>query len=439
METPAQKLYPLHPSQNTLHVSELAAGGSLAVRESNIIGFTLTVREETYSSEAIADALEKAMNHFVRTNDTLRLRFVHSGAGWKQYIAPWEYTAIDRMAVTDEKTFAAYMNKTYVGRPYWKKECVWLGRIGLLPKNGAVLALRVSHFVFDGYSFSLAHRRIREAYSAYLRGEEPADKPAPSIAACLEGYTAYAASAQFKADSAYWKKAYTTLKKYSFPAGYPALRMESASVSRFITAEQRADIAAAASACGASIPFFFEAAVALTVHKLTGKVCFNLSTLSHGRLKYTEKQTVGNLMNTFPMFFRIEDGNLADWIGKSYMIYLENVGHGRFPAVRQIPYSWKEAFLHGMNFNHSWFLFSSMDFGKAKADTNFHLETNAREAQPNQMYGALLDVSDGKVEISLSYQKHKYKKEQADRFIDAYLDILLRMASNPNGTIRDMI
>ena len=64
METPAQKLYPLHPSQNTLHISELAAGGSLAVRESNIIGFTLTVREETHSSEAIADALEKAMNHF---------------------------------------------------------------------------------------------------------------------------------------------------------------------------------------------------------------------------------------------------------------------------------------------------------------------------------------------------------------------------------------
>ena len=44
METPTPKLYPLHPSQNTLYISELAAGGSLNVRESNIIGFTLTVR-----------------------------------------------------------------------------------------------------------------------------------------------------------------------------------------------------------------------------------------------------------------------------------------------------------------------------------------------------------------------------------------------------------
>ena len=436
---PEKKFYPMAPSQALLYTGEIAGANSLLVRESNIMGFSVDATDNDHTSEEIADALEKAVNYFVRNNDTLRLRFCRKGLGWKQYVEPFEETCIERRPIESAESFAAYMNETYVGKPNWKKDVLWIGVIGLLGEHEAILAMRVSHFAFDGYSFSLAYRRIKEAYQVYLRGETPVEKPAPSYLAYLDGIAAYKASEQHKADARFWLKANLSLKNYSFPAGYPAIREANSAVVRYLTPDVREKIGAAAAAAECSIAFFFECAVALTVYKLTGKICFNVSTLTHGRTKYTEKQTIGNMANSFSCFFRIEEGNLTDWIRRSYLQYLENVGHSRFPATEAIPFSWKEAFLHGMNFNMSWFLFSSLDFGSAKSDDGFVLATLPRVAQPYQLYGALLDAPDGKVELSLTYQRYKFKKEKAETFIDTFVDVITRMAADPDADIRDVV
>lgn len=429
---PGKTLFKMHDSQTLLLWSQVFTIEPRKVKESNILSFYIKIRGGD------PKLLAKAFNKVLATNDALRLRFVRLGLlQYRQYIDDIRTYEPSHQAVADEAAFEKeYLPSIYQYLlPMTGERLYWAGLVSIGSESVA-LVMRFHHLVVDGYSIALVFSRIAEAYDQYVQSIEP-QPPEYSILRSFEQVRKYKASPKHAEDRSFWMRSFNTQPRYSFPAGRRSELGDCSESEIAIEGLLYQDTIALASRLGCSLQSLIMTVAAFTVYRLTGKTNFCIYSLTHGRFDAIDKKTVGCLMNTVPTFYNLDPARRFDEILQNeYLNFLETLKHGRLSMSEQTPMSYKEAVLHGFNFNHAWLMISAMDFGKTFAKSAYEGRALTAKNQPHQFYGSVLEVPGERIDLVLGYQIKKFKTQQVSQILLTFRDVLSQVTAQPEAALQ---
>ncbi len=429
-----KKLYKMHDSQTLLLWSQIFTIEPRKVKENNILNFYIKI------PAGDMDCLEKAFNKVIETNDALRLRIIRTGLlGLCQFIDDYRPVRLSRCKVASQAAFDAdYLSTVYTHPlPLLGERLFWAELVDI-GGEAIVLVMRFHHMIIDGYSIALIYSRVTEAYDQYRQGIEPLPKQY-SIVRSFEQVEKYKASPKHAEDWAYWMKSFNKQPHYSMPAGRRSEFGACAEAELAADGQLYQDTIALASRLGCSLQSLVMTVAALTVYRLTGKTNFCIYSLTHGRFDALDKKTVGCLMNTVPTFFNLQlDHSFSQTLQDEYLNFLETLKHGRLSMSEQTPMSYKEAVLHGFNFNHAWLAISAMDYERAFAQSTYIGKALPGKNSPQQFYGSVLEIPGERIQFVLTYQTHRFKPAQVERILANYHDTLQLVVANPDAAVRTL-
>lgn len=446
--TSASVYYPLTDAQVMLLWEEAFAPVSEAAPPCNVLHFYLKVPQGDRL------ALTRAYNKLIETNDSLRLRlfrlerptlrqslqhyrYVISLPFWRwihrirQYIEDYAYEELPLVQVADQAALAAYLGQVAQKGMRVVGDRLCHGELIAVGEENLILLLRFHHILADGFSSKLLYIRLTEYYLQYCQGIEPAPK-SYSITRYLSEDQKYRQSTRFKDDFRFWKKAFHSQPQYSFPAGRTPTTSYLATYKISVDSELYQAAKALAAAHGSSLYSLMMTIAAFTVYRLTGRTNFAIFHMSHGRLDVQGKQTIGNMINMLPVFFRFEPGQSCQrLIQDCGMNYLESLRHSRLPFNELVKFYARLAMLHGFIFNHAWFVMSSIDFAAAYAKLPFESGFIDAQNQPHQFFAEVDEIPGEQVFINLKYQIPKYTEAKIKEYLAVMVDTLRQVVADP--------
>ena len=429
-----KQLYNMHDSQTILLWSQVFTIEPQKVKESNVLSFYIRI------DGGHSNLLEKAFHKVIATNDALRLRFIRAGLlKFRQYIDDFRPVDLPHRKVASTAVFETEYLPTIYQHPLpMLGERLYWAELVDIAGEAVVLVMRFHHLVVDGYSIALVYSRIAEAYQQYVQGIEPQPKEY-SILRSFEQVAKYKASPKHAEDWKFWMKSFNKQPRYSFPAGRRSELGACAEKDLVVAGPDYQAMIALASNLGCSLQSLVMTMAALTVYRLTGKTNFCIYSLTHGRFDAIDRKTVGCLMNTVPTFFNLQlEHSFSQTLQDEYLNFLETLKHGRLSMSEQTPMSYKEAVLHGFNFNHAWLMISAMEYERTFAHSAYIGKALPGTNQPHQFYCSLLEVPGERMQFLLTYQTHRFKPDQVEMILNHFGDTLKMVTTNPEAAVRSL-
>ena len=428
-----KQLYKMLDSQTMLLWSQFFTLEPRKVKESNILGFYIRIRDGD------AKALEQAYNKVIETNDSLRLRFCRIDLlKIRQFIDDFAYISLPQKILSGEQEFEDYLRQiSKFSLPMYGERLYW-AELVRIPGDSIVLVMRFHHLIMDGYSISLIFNRIAEAYEAFTKGQvsEPIQY---SILHGIEQQQKYKKSQRHAQDRKFWKNSFNRQPNYSFPAGKRSQKGACDMQEISLGGQLYLDTIELASRLYCSVQCLVMSAAAFTVYKITRQTNFCIYSLTHGRYDAAARKTIGCLMNTVPVFFNLNpDQTLQCLIQEEYMNFLETLKHGQFSLSEQTPLSYKEPIRHCFNFNHAWLLISAMEYGAAFSNSAYEAKMIPGTNQPYQFYAMVLEIPGERIDIRLRYQTRKFSAGQVRYFLQQYSDTIRKITLNPDSRLSEI-
>lgn len=430
------ELFPLSMSQYTLIVGLISNSD---IRNSRRVN-TLTCCFEW--EEGSVEHLTKIGNRILEQNDAFRLKPVYRFPWkWKQYIEPFKEAFFPVIYFEREEDYENWLNGQKDNAVRLLKDPLYDFRILVRPGNRHTLWIQMNHFLTDGYSIKLLAQQIR-ALDKHFREGAPLLLPKPgSYREYVEKEKAYRKSPQFREDRAYWKNVFRYRKDFSFPGGARSMHIECDAKTLSIEGRLYEDLKSFSKDHGVSISSTLMSSAAVTAHAVKDATCFTMATLSYGRHDGVTRRTMGCMMNSPVMMYCVdEEETFLDFARKNYEENLEMLRHIRYSNLDFTPLSYVLCTLHGMNYNHSWILFSNMDYESAFLEGEpkgrmFWSNTNV-----SQFYVAVFDIpKENRVKMELRYQNRRFRKEDMEKLLSAYRNILSVMVRNPDRPLKELM
>ena len=396
------------------------------------------------AEECDVGALEKAFLHLVETQDALRLRLHFGWRGLSQYVTDAEPLSVPVVALRDESELDAAVQERYgmLKNPLFGGA---LYRAVIFTYDGhASLFVIFSHLCFDGYSFALTYKLLKEYYLAYANGEEPKDLPKRySYTDYCKEDMRYNASERKAEDLAYWRalfrqKPYMSgfLPPFSLRAVYSPFKTQN----RTIKGELRTAVIEFCRSCGVSVPYFLTATAALTAKYLTGKEKIMFVGQSHGRSTVLQKRLIGMMVDAFPIIFDLSDAQtLTDYYTSGYLSYLEDVKHSKASIYRAILGDWK-LWIKQRYFPTCSEVFSgTLGFSMMGDDPQFPFRFVLPHYFFAQFYLLFFDDYIDGAFVSASYQSLRYSEERISQLLETYCAIAASVVSRPEQTVAELV
>ena len=427
-----RELYKLSQSQRTIHLQQLSGKYKDVARETNTIGYYCY-----YPHNVSLGALEKCYNELIRRHDSLRLVFVKTLFGIRQYIGDFKYTHLETVRVDGKDGLMEFIDGAKDVMPVYILGGQSIRAVLVDCGGGAgALVVRPNHMLTDGYSNTIIFEEIPKLYDAYSKGLEPEEETFPSVKELWDYERRYKNSEQYAIDKAYWHNKYYNQPNYSFPAGYRA-KNETCGVLRWsIVGEPVGKFTKLLEETGATAQQQMMTIAAITVYVLSGKDNFAITTLSANRRTPEIKRTVGCGYNASPYFYNLDhEKPVRQLIAENYKEYREMLRHSSFPTVAQIPMGWKLSIENGMNFAHSWITYSGMTQYNTVDSSEYDISLTQRTANASQLYLGFFDTPGKRFDMYLEYQLERFSPEKVQKMQRVFLRCLDLVLQHPDWSI----
>lgn len=147
--------------------------------------------------------LNKAINIFVRNNDSFKLRFKQSSSNIEQYFAKDEYFNFEVLDISDENQIEVFAKKIVNTKFNIFDSRVFDFKLFKLSSGFGGFIVNVHHIISDAATFSLIGTEIAEIYSKLLNNEEIPTKNYSYID-YINSEKEYLKSSRFEKDKAFW-------------------------------------------------------------------------------------------------------------------------------------------------------------------------------------------------------------------------------------------
>ena len=284
-------------------------------------------------------ALERALRHFVATNDALKLRFVETPEGPRQYVGPmpkWRLAVVDFADATDPSTAARSWIGDDVARPFDLAQGppfrYALLRVG---PDRYFWYYAHHHICADGYSLWLTAQRVAYLYTALCRSGTDVLEHGGSWLKLHEGENAYLGSAQYRQDRNYWTQRLHDRPGVATLSGLPPARsIDSTQVTRTVSSATVQALRALAAKLETRLPQLVAVAAALYLRRLTGATDLVLGLVATGRdTGQVMRGTAGMVSKVLPLRVNVDlRDSLGDLVRHAAASLRELLNHQRYPS-----------------------------------------------------------------------------------------------------------
>ncbi len=284
------------------------------------------------------DTLDRALRHFVAENDALRLRFIETRDGPRQYVAPaplWRLACIDFVGETDPAAAARSWISEDAARAFDLVQGP-LFRYALLRvgPDHYFWSYVHHHICLDGYSLWLEARRVADLYTALRRGSAGDSEPLGRWLELQEEESAYVGSNRHRQDRSYWKQRLHCRPGVVTLSGLPpAGSIDSIQLTRTVPGATVKALRALAASLGTSLPQLIAVAAALYLRRLAGGTDLVLGLVVSGRDDGpTMRTAVGMVSKVLPLRVNVDlCDSLGQLVQNTARSIREALRHQRYP------------------------------------------------------------------------------------------------------------
>jgi amino acid adenylation domain-containing protein/non-ribosomal peptide synthase protein (TIGR01720 family) len=292
--------YPLtHAQKRIWYTEQFYPGTSI----STLGGFGKLKSDEGIDSFLLMDAIQ----HFIRLNDSIRLRLVSDiGEEPIQYVAEYQHVDIDWLDYSSTGDVDAAMEwgqaQSRKPMPLYDHDLFYFAVVKISSSESWLFG-KFHHVICDGISVVLLANQIIDLYLQLQKGAvEPDTKPF-SFLEHIESEQVYEQSDRFRKDKQYWTTQFT-----SIPDAASLKRSESSSirtgaerVSKVISKSLQADIQLFCKENNTSPLALFLSILNIYMHRVTDQDDVVVGTFMANRTNAKEKSMLGMFVSTLPV------------------------------------------------------------------------------------------------------------------------------------------
>ena len=322
-----KKLYNLSAPQKSILLTEQFYHGSSI----NNIGGGIIVHEPLDF-----DLFKKAIQNFVKYNDSFRIRLEQTNYDVKQYFEDFSEFDIPIVDLNSEEEVFD-LDKKILSKPLRIfEEALFEFIIFRFPNQHGGYVVNMHHIISDAWTSGLLCRKIMHEYASLLAGSNYLCSSDLSYINYLETEKKYFSSSKFEKDKNFWAEKFSTIPNaVSIPSISDTSSDFSCKGNRssfIISKKEMQEITAYCTKHSISVFNFFMAILSTYISKINDVYDFVIGTPILNRANVNEKNTAGMFINIAPLRVHFENQNtFTDLI---YSIAKESMGllrHQKYP------------------------------------------------------------------------------------------------------------
>lgn len=281
-------------------------------------------------------ALQKAINLFVKSNDSFRLKFTVKDDKPLQYLSSFSEFEIENVMVNTDEDIKDIENEMSNTPFEVLDNLLFLFKTFTFPDGHGGYILTAHHLIYDAWTASLVGTEIINYYEKIINAESLDDISNPSYIDYIVSEQEYLKSEKFKKDKEFWNEIFNSIPEI---ATIPSVNGNSQDLSckskrkQFIIPEETISLVNAfCKENKASIFNFFMAVFSLYISRVSSLNDFTIGTPILNRGNFKEKQTTGMFISNIP--FRVcvnNDISFAQFLSNISMDFLKIFRHQKYP------------------------------------------------------------------------------------------------------------
>ena len=281
-------------------------------------------------------ALEKAINLFVKNNDSFRLKFTVKDGIVMQYVDTFTEFNIELISVETDKDVKCLERKMCDTPFNTLDNFLFDFKLFKFPNGNGGFIINAHHLISDAWTAGLVVNEIMGYYEALIKGEEISDEPNPSYVEYINSEKEYLNSEKFNKDKAFWNEMFKTVPEV---ATIPSIKQETKELNcdakRKLFTIPKETIELINVFCKtkkASIFNFFMGVFSVYLSRVSSLDEFVIGTPILNRGNFKEKQTTGMYISTIPFKVSINHEEFfGDFISNIAVDFLKIFRHQKYP------------------------------------------------------------------------------------------------------------
>ncbi len=282
------------------------------------------------------DALKKAINLFVKNNDSFRLKFTVKDSTVFQYVDLFNEFDIEIVSVQTDKD-VKFLERSMCDKSFNTLDNFLFDFKLFRFENGfGGFVINAHHLIADAWTAGLVVNQVMGYYESLIKNEEISNEPNPSYIEYINSEKEYLESEKFKKDKTFWNEIFETVPE---PATIPSIKQETKDLNcnakRKLFTIPKETINLINEFCKtkkASVFNFFMGIFSIYLSKVSGLDEFVIGTPILNRGNFKEKQTTGMYISTIPFKVCINHEEFfGDFISNIAVDFLKIFRHQKYP------------------------------------------------------------------------------------------------------------
>ena len=289
-----KNLYELTNAQKSIwQTSEFYKGMSIE----NITGSVIVSQKVNF------DALKKAINLFVKNNDSFRLKFIIENDIVKQYVDDYKEFDIETVLVSSDKDIKN-LERQMCDTPFETLENFLFDfKLFKFEDGHGGFIINAHHLISDAWTAGLVVNEIMGYYESMQNSNNISQELNPSYIEYIESENKYLNSEKFEKDKAFWNEMFNTAPEVATIPSFVSDATDSCKSKRKQFTIPKETISLINDFCKnnkASVFNFFMGIFSLYLSRVSGLDEFVIGTPILNRSNFKEKQTTGMFISTIP-------------------------------------------------------------------------------------------------------------------------------------------
>ena len=429
-----KELYDLTNPQKSIWVTEEFYKGTSI---ENIAGTAV------FSQEVNFDKLNEAINIFVKTNDSFRLKFIKDNGNIKQFIddfSPFSFDTInvstdkDIKKIEDElsKTPLQIINSYLFNLKFFKFEN---------GHGGFVIVMH--HLIVDAWAAGLVISRIIDIYDALLSNTFALENFSnPSYTEYISSEQKYLESNKFEKDKTFWNDIFKTIPE---TATFPTLTQNKELSSKakrktFKIPRETMDFVNSFCKENKISPFnFFMGVYSIYLSRVSNLDEFVIGTPILNRANVKEKHTVGMFISVVPFKVTLNhDNSFAEFVSNISADFFNIFRHQKYPYQTLLEDLRKQN-SSTPNLYNVMYSYQNMRSNKQSTKTDYESKWLFNGNISDDMEIHYFDINDtGIINVAYDYKTSKYSSEDIYAIHSRILHIINQIIENNNILLKDI-
>ncbi len=281
------------------------------------------------------DALKKAINLFVKKNDSFRLKFILKEDTVKQYVDSYTKFDIETVLVSSDKDIKN-IERQMCDTPFETIDNFLFDfKLFKFKDEHGGFVINAHHLISDAWTAGLVVNEIMGYYESLQNGENISDEPNPSYVEYIESENKYLNSEKFEKDKTFWDEIYSTVPEV---ATIPSFNTEANSSceskrKQFVIPKETISLINDFCKNHKSSSFnFFMGVFSIYLSRVSSLDEFVIGTPILNRSNFKEKQTTGMFISTVPFKVCIDNNkSFGDFIADMASDFSKIYRHQKYP------------------------------------------------------------------------------------------------------------